>query len=169
MAATYWVTRPSGPATSDGHIERLDEPARQLGALRKSDHGNDAPAQHRPEDLALDVAGGDAPPPCASEACLLAQDLRVQLLKLGARLDPELVDERAARVAERLQRLRLPAAAVEREHPERADPLAQRCQRGERLELADRPRGEDRARCPRRCAPRARRAVAPRAAGSRPA
>jgi hypothetical protein len=54
-----------------------------------------------------------------------------------ARLDPELLDERGARVAVGLERLGLAACSVEREHQLRAEGLPQRMRRDERLELAD--------------------------------
>ena len=60
----------------------------------------------------------------------------LELPQLGARLDPELV-ERGPRVAVRLQRLRLPARAVQREHQLAAQPLAMRMLRDQRLQLAD--------------------------------
>ena len=61
----------------------------------------------------------------------------MQLLELGARLDPELVDENAAGVVVDLECFRLPPRSVEREHQLTAQPLAKRVFVGERLELAD--------------------------------
>ena len=75
--------------------------------------------------------------PAGREPGLLPQDPGVQLLQLRPGLDSELRDEGGARVAECLERLRLSAAAVKREHAERADPLAQRRRCGEGLELSD--------------------------------
>ena len=43
------------------------------------------------------------------EVDLLAEDRAVELLQPRARLDPQLVDERAATLLVRLERLRLPA------------------------------------------------------------
>ena len=65
---------------------RLRPRARATGTTR--------PLSTRPEDLALHVACRLAVPG-RYEPRLLAQDSGVQLLELGARLDPELVDERA--------------------------------------------------------------------------
>ena len=57
---------------------------------------------------------------------VLAQDRLLQPAQLGPGLDPERLHERPARVAERVERLGLPAGAVEREHQQRPQPLAQR-------------------------------------------
>ena len=46
----------------------------------------------------------------------MAQDRLLKLLELRPRLEPELGDERLARVRVRIERLRLTAATVEREH-----------------------------------------------------
>ena len=61
----------------------------------------------------------------------------MQLLKSRRRLDPELLDERPARVLVRLERLGLPSAAVERKHQLSARPLPERVLAHDRLELAD--------------------------------
>ena len=61
----------------------------------------------------------------------------MQLAEGRARLDPELVHQRAAGVLVGLERLGLPAGAIEREHQLRAQPLAQRILGDERLQLAD--------------------------------
>ena len=52
-------------------------------------------------------------------------------------LDPELVHEEVARAPVEVERVRLPAGAVEGEHQELARPLAQRLRRDELLELGD--------------------------------
>ena len=54
-----------------------------------------------------------------------------------ARLEAQLLDEQLAALAVDLERLRLPAGAVEREHELCPQPLAQRMRADERLELAD--------------------------------
>ena len=110
------MTRPRGAVRPPGTSNVAASRPRQPGSVDEPDHRDDAPVQHRAEDLALDVAdrlarGGRLEP------CFLAEDLRLKRLELGARLDPELRDERDTRIAERLKRLGLPAAAVEREHP----------------------------------------------------
>ena len=55
---------------------------------------------------------------------VLAQDRLVQAPKLGARLDPDLLDQRAPGVPIGLQRLRLAPAPIQREHPLRVQPFA---------------------------------------------
>ena len=67
----------------------------------------------------------------------MGEDRLVELVQLGAGLDPELLDEHLARVAVGLQRVGLAAAAVQREHQLRVQPLAPRVLAGELLELAD--------------------------------
>ena len=67
----------------------------------------------------------------------MAKDLRLELPQLRARLDPELVDEAGARILVDLERLRLPARPVEREHALPAKRLAQRVLTHERFELPD--------------------------------
>ena len=61
----------------------------------------------------------------------------MERLQLRARVDPELVHERRARSGVGVERLRLPARAVEREHQLAAQALPQRLLADERLELAD--------------------------------
>ena len=61
----------------------------------------------------------------------------MEVMELGARLDPELLDEHLARVAVGLQRVGLAAAAIQREHQLRVQPLAPRVLAGELLKLAD--------------------------------
>ena len=61
----------------------------------------------------------------------------MQFLQPGAGLDPELVEERAARVLVGAQRFRLATCAIEREQLLCSEPLAQRVLDDERLDLAD--------------------------------
>ena len=68
---------------------------------------------------------------CASragrgDARLVTQDLGLEALQLRARLDAELLDEARAGVLVDVERLRLPAGAVEREHELTAERLAER-------------------------------------------
>ena len=56
----------------------------------------------------------------------MGEDRLVEVVQLGARLDPELLDEDLAGVAVGLQRVGLAAAAVQREHQLRVQPLAPR-------------------------------------------
>ena len=78
--------------------------------------------------------------PCAavllgSQGRVLEEDRPLELLQLDIRLEPELVAEERARFPVDGESLGLPARPVEREHELRAEPLAVRMLRGERLEL----------------------------------
>jgi hypothetical protein len=68
------------------------------------------------------------------ERGVLAQDRLVQAPEVRPRLHAHLVHERVACVAIGLQRSRLPAAAVQREHPLRVQALAQRLLLDERAD-----------------------------------
>ena len=61
----------------------------------------------------------------------------MQALQLRPRLDADLLDQRVARVAVGLERVRLAAAAVERQHPLGVQALAQRVVGQQRLDLGD--------------------------------
>src|SRR5207244_1760102 len=74
---------------------------------------------------------------CERERRVLAEDRLLQLLERGTRLDPQLVDEVPPRRLVRLQRLRLPAGAVEREHQLAAQAFSERMPGDQLLELAD--------------------------------
>ncbi len=71
------------------------------------------------------------------ERRVVGEDLLVQALELGAGLDADLLHQPGARLAIGLERLRLPAGAVEGEHALRMQALAQRVRRDERVELGD--------------------------------
>ena len=71
------------------------------------------------------------------ECGVLAQDRVVQAAELGRRLDADLVDQSPPRVAIGLERLGLPPAPVQREHPLPVEPLAERVLRQQRIDLAD--------------------------------
>ena len=60
------------------------------------------------------------------ERGVVGEDRLVEVMELGARLDPELLDEDLAGVAVGLQRVGLAAAAIQREHQLRVQPLAPR-------------------------------------------
>ena len=61
----------------------------------------------------------------------------MEAAELGAGLDADRLDEHRARVPVGVQRGGLAAAAVEREHPQAVQALAQRLARHQRVELAD--------------------------------
>ena len=101
-----------------------------LGLDPDREHG------HGPPRFARHLAHRFARHGCA-ERGILREDLLLQLLQLRARRDPELVDEQPVPVLVDLQRIGLPARAVEREHQLRAAPLAERLGANELFELAD--------------------------------
>ena len=68
---------------------------------------------------------------------ILMQYLSLQLLQLRRRVEPLLVREREPRRAVDLERLRLPAAAIERKHQLAAQPVAERVGGDERFQLPD--------------------------------
>ena len=76
-------------------------------------------------------------PRASSSAGSCVEDRALERLERRRRLDPEALDERLPRRAVGLERLGLPARAVEREHQLAAEPLAQRVLGDERLELGD--------------------------------
>ena len=67
----------------------------------------------------------------------MREDRSLQLLELFARLQAEVVDERPSCLLVGLQRVDLPARAVERQHQLGPQPFAQRLARDERGELTD--------------------------------
>ena len=69
------------------------------------------------------------------EGRVLPEDPLLQVLQPAGRLDPELLDVDAARIAVRRERLRLPAGAIERQHQLPAQPLAERMLGDEPFEL----------------------------------
>ena len=71
------------------------------------------------------------------ECWVLAKDCLLELAQLFRRLQPELVDEHTARVPIRVERGRLPARPVEREHELRARTLSERIRLDECLQLRD--------------------------------
>jgi hypothetical protein len=58
----------------------------------------------------------------------------MQALQFGPRFDPDLLDQDRAGIAERLQRLGLSSRSVQRAHPQRVQPLAQRMASDELVE-----------------------------------
>jgi hypothetical protein len=72
-----------------------------------------------------------------ASAGILVEHGPVQRLQLGPGLDAEAVDERCPGARVRLERLGLPAGAVERDHELPAEPLAQRVVSDQPFELGD--------------------------------
>ena len=71
------------------------------------------------------------------EGRVVAEDRLLEPLQCLARLDAEVVDERAARLGVGVERLRLPVGAVEGEHLLRAEPFPQRVLAHEQVQLAE--------------------------------
>ena len=71
------------------------------------------------------------------ERRVLGEDRRLQPAELGTRFEPELLAQEVAALLEDPQRVGLPAGAVQREHQQPAEPLAQRMRGDELLELDD--------------------------------
>ena len=123
-------TRPPSPPSARSSSARS---ARQLALAadeRERRRRHERPRERRPRRPAEQPLAREV------ERRVLGQDLPLELPQRRARLDPELV-ERRSRVAVGLERLRLPARAVEREHQLPAQPLAVRVLRDQRLQLAD--------------------------------
>ena len=111
---------PRGPETS----ATAPRPSAALGS-RRGQRSQLAPrgppaAANRPR------AARAAPGRGRVELRVLRQDRVLEGAQLGARLDADLLDERAPGAAVGLERVRLAAAAVQREHQLRAQVLAQR-------------------------------------------
>ncbi len=80
-------------------------------------------------------AGRDPRPAPAGERGILLEHPGLQLLERRRGLEPERLDQRGAPGAEHLERLGLPAGAVERDHQLAAQALVERMLRHELLEL----------------------------------
>ena len=133
-------------------------------SLSRPTNGNDGSGTSGPGSGCASFSSGDG----GDERCVLNQDRLLQPAQCGARLDPELV-ERGPRAAVGLERFRLPARAVEREHQLAAQALAVRVARRPAVPARRRDRRVDPATGPPRSAPRARRAADPRAVRPPPA
>ncbi len=72
-----------------------------------------------------------------TKRCVLLQNRLLEIAELGARLQPQLVAHDSAEDAVRLEGVGLPPRAVEGEHELCAEPLVERMEAHERLELAD--------------------------------
>ena len=102
-----------------------------------------------------------------SSAWILIEDLPLELPKRLAGLEPELLDQHAPGLSVDLERVGLPAGAVEGEHQLAAQSFTERLPTRSRASIsADEPGVAARARDRRRSGPRARRAAAPRGARS---
>jgi len=108
------LEREPGLATSAGAGER--DQAHTVAAEKRADLLELAPAAYERRS-----GRGEMPPRAElgrldAERRVLAEDRLLELLKLRPRLEAEIVAERAADTPEGRERVRLPAAPVEREH-----------------------------------------------------
>ena len=78
--------------------------------------------------------------PSQDKRWVLREDRSLEIPELVTGLEPELVDQATARDAIRLERVSLPARAVQREHQLTPETFAQRMLTHQRLELAHQPR-----------------------------
>ena len=103
---------------------------------RRDRRGLDPPADERRRRRG-ETRGETRPLPRSGERRVLAQHGTLELLQRRARLDAELLDEHLTRRAVGLERVLLPAGAIEREDLLLPQALAVRVLRDERRELAD--------------------------------
>jgi hypothetical protein len=124
LADSRLSTNEHEPAASGiGLLERFDQKTELLRAAHESRGGNVRRSSLRASRRV--------------EGRLMGENRALELLEHPARLEAELVDEERAPAAVRLERLRLPARPVQREHQLRAQAFPQRMLADERLELAD--------------------------------
>ena len=90
---------------------------------------------------------------------VVGEDRRLQPAQLGPRFEAELLAEELTALLEDPERVGLSPGAVEREHQQPTEPLAQRMGGDELLELDDRPVGDGRAGARGRAVPRSARAA----------
>ena len=119
-----------------GHVERARQMSCQVAGAVEAEDRNDPAGKQRLDDLGLLVRCGGSGPR-SREPGLVPEDLRLEPLELGSRLDAQLLDEPVSSLLIRLESLRLAARAIESEHQLPARGLAQRVLAHERLELPD--------------------------------
>ena len=113
----------------------------QVGEEAGDEHDVErAVARHLIRDVQVAAAGvadrhGPARPCGQLEAWVLPQDLQLELLQRRPRLEAELLDQRPAPALKRVQRVGLPAAAIQRQHQLAAQPLSEHVLGDQRLEL----------------------------------
>ena len=130
----------SGSSRSPSAVEPTMSAKRTVTGRRSSSiaRGRRSPA---PSSLAPlvrlggDCGGGERRD--GAERHVLAQDRLLEIAQLGVRLEPELLVEERSEHPVRLERVGLPARAVEGDHELRAEPLVERVEAGERLQLSD--------------------------------
>ena len=98
---------------------------------------HEPPGQQRLHHLGVVIIGGIAQPRSGREHRFLPEDRFRTAAVARAGIDSELVGERLAGSVIHVERLRLPAGAVEREHQLAAKPLSERKLLDERFQLGD--------------------------------
>ena len=116
-------------------VEPLRKTRRDLRHLC-AQHGDQPAAEQRKQDL-LEVVLRGRHRIGRLQSRVLSQNRAVQLLELAARLDAELFDQERSAVLIRLQRLRLSARSIERQHVLTPKPLAHRMLLDQSFELPD--------------------------------
>ena len=155
--------RARGRAGARSDIRRRDASCcREIGRTVEPEHGHEPAGEDRLHDLRVCVGSASLPSPGVS-AGSWRRIVDWSCLELFARLDTELV-ERDAGVGVRTQRVGLTARAIEGEHEQLADTLAERVLAGERRRAPARRRPAGRGRRRPRSAPRPRRGGARRGA-----
>ena len=136
------------------------EQGAQGGQLARAPDERERRVGHQRPGQRHAFVGREEPVACEVEDGVLREDLSLELLQGGARLDPELV-ERGARRAIRVERLGLPARAVQREHQLPAQALADADARRSASPTRRSSRRGGRARDPPRSVPRSPPAASP--------
>ena len=114
------------------------EPASPPRASRHCSRSHFSSASRPSSGMLLSSPGaGSAGSFAGVERRVLAQDRLLQPPQIGAGLDADLLNERLPGLTVRVERVGLPAGAIQREHPLQVQLLAQRLLEHQPLELAD--------------------------------
>ena len=124
--STAWVSSSSCRPSAARHRPTATSPSSVRAVPRREQHGAALLASGREPRTARRVERG-----------VLPQHAGLELLERGRGLEPERLDEGGASRAEHLERLGLPAGAVERDHQLAAQALVERMLAHEPLELGD--------------------------------
>ena len=116
------------------HPRRAGERHEAVLVQKAGDLGELVLAAHERRRRRGQIAAAPADDRSGGDRGVVREDRLLQPPELGPRLEPELVGENAPRLLERLQCIRLPAAAVERQHQLPPQPLPERVVRERRTE-----------------------------------
>src|SRR5262245_24659863 len=118
--------------------DRSEDDARELDDAGGDRGREQSQASGEDQQEALAAArGGSSRPRRPGETGVVGEDPPLQLLGGRGRLEAELVDEHAPRVLVRLQRIRLAAFAIERQHEQSSRALAERLLAYEAFQLIE--------------------------------